>query len=292
MSTESNPSPDLPTTFDPDLAFGYGEESPFARFSDALLTIDNDEHPGAFVYGGQVIGKELLLTFVARRVYRVLFAKDYDDLKDGEENEIVCRSADGITANGIARQPKPGEDWRKLVSAQRCADPSTGKATCPSASGDPWLCRPRMILLCMIHWPAVDQWFPAFFQVRGQGYRPTEDAFRLALRKMAFSKGRNEQGVTVAKHPLWTWAFQVSTVKPSQRRKGFAPLFGGPDFLIDPDRTMVDTFVRTQAKELWDRERADAEKQMAEVGVVHEDADAKPAPQQPANEPDDFGNRF
>lgn len=272
-------SDQLPQKFDPDLAFGYDQVPAFQDWSDMSLQLDNSDdensRPGQWKYGNDVIGKPIYLVLIARRMFRTFFARDYDDVKPGEKNIVVCRSHDGYEAFGLGRRPDPGElisgAWKEKVAPQVCVNKETGERICPMAGGEQWLCRPQTQYLCMAHWDDIETWVPAFYSARGMAHRPTDNAFRLAVRKQRMSAKRVD-GKMVPQHPTWMWAFTAGSAKPDGNRKGWVPIFNGPNLLTPPDSLIVDAWVKEDGVELFKRDKEDGYQRMLSTGREDEES--------------------
>lgn len=286
-TVQAPPDQQLPAAFEPLSDFGYEQEA--ERRTPILKLIPKDENAGQWTLQGMVLGNAIDMLFVSRRYHRTLWAKSYEDLADGEENLIVCRSFNGDEAFGLGRLPdlsasdEINEDWRSQCASRVCR--AKGRNVCPAAES--FTCRPEIRALVLVRWQGgPDVWVPCFFEAKGMAFRQVDDAYAEGMRRMRFS-AKFVDSKLVPSVWLWQWRFRVGTSKTPGRKSVFVPQFQPPTPLTDdgalPLRTIADQWVRQYGSAIWRGDIEHARQAMLLTGQAVEEADTEEGEAKPSS---------
>lgn len=151
--------------------------------SDFLLVVEHQGTSPGWVYAKETqLGTYCQMILVGRREFRAPFGMEYNTAQKLkiENNPIVCRSADGAEARGIARMFTDQEiqlarnpawqDWRAEVSEHTCVD-KMGREVCPMAKS--FVCKPqfRVFGFCRAEERGFSSWMPFFWAVKGMAVK-------------------------------------------------------------------------------------------------------------------------
>lgn len=287
------------------------------------LAVEARGREQGFVYGGkkdgQRLGFDLEMIFVSVRERRTLFGiGDYNRVRELKANNVVvCRSWNGQDARGIARLLKKdeeeclagGREWYGWadddLKDRRCTN-TEGKATCPMATGEDWICRPRYELLGLLRSPGDDEsgkieWFvPFLWELSGGSIKPM-----LAARARIIQMGirvpwvyKHDGKEYRKRSPRYRFSVQCSLVESHTGAAGLYPEFASPRALLDKEFEDVLTsyFAGADApmKQLSDASIAFDQRQQARIGTPppkasgEEEKKAEEEPPAPKPGEDDF----
>lgn len=215
-----------------------------------LRTAHKGTQPG-FHYGSTYLGTKVDMVFIGRRMWRQHFGVDYSlAQKTGVKFQPrVCMSADGVVANGIARNLNDEEtaalangaqdpfNWAKEVTEQRCQDGS-GEAICPLAKD--WVCRPRFNVFVLVRVSGDPEagWMPAIYLCSGQAVREM-NSWRGKVEKarmMKQTKGKISD----------PWRFWAPVELIDGKMASLKPQFGEVlPFTAEESKLVADTFIES-----------------------------------------------
>lgn len=230
----------------PTINYGQGSDTSVSR---AMLAINNEKRPGTWDYLGMTIERPSVL-FITTQDIRKYYRYEYNDKpKDLKENPISCSSWNGKDAFGHGdRAPTAGVAPR-LRDCELCPHSEYHKERRKE-----W-CPPIHLMFGMVVHQDSDVWSPFFFEASGMKASPTINAYRLAMRYSQTSLKKQPNGGVASTRPVYTFAF-TPKVEKIQGANGYTVDWGKPTGVPEPDLAWVTEFLRSQGKEMWEREIA------------------------------------